>query len=238
MTDLGTVLTAIVTPFDEQRQGRRGVVRRADAPSRRQRLRRVRRLRHDRRGLDADRRGAARPDRAGASRERPPGVRSSPATGTNDTAPRRAPDRTRDRARASTRCCRSPPTTTAPAGSACTRHYEAVARGHRQADPALQHPGAHRHRTCRPTCSPSSRRSSGIEGVKQANAGELQPIDGPRALRRRRRPRSRARSTWAAPAGSSSPATSSATRCAGWSTSPSTAPRSTRRCRTSTRRCS
>ena len=50
--------------------------------------------------------------------------------------------------------------------------------------------------------------------------------------------RSRARSTSAAPAASSSPATSSATRCAAWSTSPSTARRSTRRCATSTRRCS
>ena len=58
-----------------------------------------------------------------------------------------------------------------------------------------------------------------------------------RAGRLRRQRRHLARTLdWAAPAASASPATSSGPRCAGWSTSPSAAPRSTRRCRTSTRR--
>ena len=79
MADLGTVITAIVTPFDERAARRRGRVRLADAPPRGERLRRLRRRRHDRRGLDADRRGAARARRAGACANAPTASRSSPA---------------------------------------------------------------------------------------------------------------------------------------------------------------
>ena len=56
MTELGVLLTAIVTPFDEQLRVDEDAVRLADASSRGQRLRRLRRLRHDRGGLDAHRR--------------------------------------------------------------------------------------------------------------------------------------------------------------------------------------
>ena len=60
-----------------------------------------------------------------------------------------------------------------------------------------------------------------IDGVKQANADELQPIDGLDAVRRRRRDvRAHARHGRRG-RDLSSPATSSATRCGGWSTSPS-----------------
>ncbi len=77
-----------------------------------------------------------------------------------------------------------------------------------------------------------------IEAVKQANADELAQIDGLAAVRRRRQlVRAHARHRRGGRR-SALPVTSSASRCAGWSTSPSTAPRSTPRCRTSTGRCS
>ena len=98
MTDLGAVLTAIVTPFDERNRRQRGVVRGADAPPRRERLGRLRRRRHDRRGLDADRRGAARPDRA-RGRRAPAGQVDRRRHRHQRHAPRGAPDRTRHRAR-------------------------------------------------------------------------------------------------------------------------------------------
>ena len=67
----------------------------------------------------------------------------------------------------------------------------------------------------------------GIEAVKQANADELAADRRARPLRRQRRhPRARC-SDMGGAGGISSPPTSSATRCAAWSTSPSTARRST-----------
>ena len=50
--------------------------------------------------------------------------------------------------------------------------------GHRQADRCSTTSPRARRRTCRPTCSPSSRRSTASTGVKQANDDELAPIDG------------------------------------------------------------
>ena len=76
-----------------------------------------------------------------------------------------------------------------------------------------------------------------VTAVKQANADELMLIDGLDVYAGDDGTFAKT-STWAAPAGSSSPATSSATRCTAWSTSPSGGPRSTPRCRTSTGRCS
>ena len=72
-----------------------------------------------------------------------------------------------------------------------------------------------------------------IDGVKQANDDELQPIDGLDVYAGNDGTLARALDL-GGPAGSSWPATSWATRCAAWSTSPRTGPRSTRRCGTST----
>src|ERR1039458_6875583 len=96
-----------------------------------------------------------------------------------------------------------------------------------------------------------------IDFVKQSNQANLAPVDGlriyagdatrfggaPARVAARRISAGatrclRARSTWGRPAGSSSQAIWSARRCTGWSRSRRTGPRSTRRCRTSTRRCS
>ena len=91
-----------------------------------------------------------------------------------------------------------------------------------------------RRSTSPTTCWPSSRRSSTSTASSRPTTTNLAPGRRPRALRRQRRharPRARPRRRRAA---SSSPATWSATRCAAWSTSPTSAPRSTRACRTST----
>ncbi len=77
-----------------------------------------------------------------------------------------------------------------------------------------------------------------IDYVKQSNEANLAPVDGLRIYAGERRRYSRVRSTWGRPAGFSSPAISSVRRCTGWSMSRRTGRRSTRRCRTSTRRCS
>ena len=90
--------------------------------------------------------------------------------------------------------------------------------GHRQTDRCSTTSPAAPAPTCPPTCSPSSRRSSASTpssrptrtSCSRSTVSTCTPATTAR---------SRARSTWAAPAGSSSPATSSATRCAGWSTS-------------------
>ena len=187
-----------------------------------QRLGRLRRLRHDRRGLDADRRGAARRWSSWRSRERPRRRTIIAGTGSNDTPPRGPPDRARRPSSASTRCCRSRPTTTARAARGIIAPLRGGRRRHRQADRALQHPAAHRHQhAARP-----ARRARADRRHRRRQAGQRRRARADRRarrLRRRRRPASRARSTSAAPAGSASPATSSATRCAGWSTSPSAA---------------
>ena len=58
------------------------------------------------------------------------------------------------------------------------RHYEAVARRHRQTDDPLQHPRPHRHQHAARPARGAGRRSPAYRGVKQANAAELQLIDG------------------------------------------------------------
>ena len=77
-----------------------------------------------------------------------------------------------------------------------------------------------------------------IAAVKQANPASLALVDGLELLRRRRRQPRCARSTWAAPAGSASRATSSATACGRWSTSRRAAARSTPSCSRCSRRSS
>ena len=72
-----------------------------------------------------------------------------------------------------------------------------------------------------------------IVGVKQANPDNLAKIDGLQIYAGNDDLLADVLD-WASRAGSSSRATSSARRCAGWSTSPSTAARSTPACRTST----
>ena len=70
----------------------------------------------------------------------------------------------------------------------------------------------------------AARRARADRGHRGRQAGQRRRAAADRRPRRSTPAttrRSRARWTWAAPAASSSPATSSATRCAGWSTSPS-----------------
>ena len=116
------------------------------------------------------------------------------------------------------------------------RHYEAVAAATDKPTLLYNIPG----RTATnmpPDLLAELAQIEGIVGVKQANAAELLRSTASSCMRETT-PRSRARWTWGARGGSSSRVTSSATRCAAWWTSPSAALRSTRRCATSTRRCS
>ena len=168
--------------------------------------------------------------------ERPPGKTIVAGTGTNDT--REAVFLTeRATALGVDATLVVTPYYNKPSRLGIKRHYEAVAKATDKPMLLYNIPG----RTATnmpPDLLAELAQIEGIDGVKQANADELQPIDGTRPVRRATTRRSRARWTSAAPAASSWPATSSATRCAGWSTSPSTARRSTPRCATSTRRCS
>ena len=211
----------------------RGGVRRPDAPPRRARLGRLRRLRHHRRGLHADRRGAPARHRAGGPgapprqhHRRRDRFQQHPARG----APDRAGDRARRRCGAERHPVLQPPQP--------SRHPGALRRGlpsHRQADRALQRPVPGGHR---PAQRPA-RRAGPARPRRVHQAGEQRepgPRRRPRSVRGQRRRVPRTPSSSADAAASWSPATSWASRCAGWSTSPSTGPRSTPRCATCTRR--
>ena len=151
--------------------------------------------------VDAHRRRAARPDRAGRAPSARPGKTIIAGTGTNDT--RQAVYLT-ERATA----------LGVDAMLSVTPYYNRPSRARAHA-PLRSGRGARpTSRSCS-TTSPSRTGTNmppellaelaqieGIEGVKQANAAELQLIDGLDAVRRRRRARSRARSTSAARAGS------------------------------------
>ena len=92
-------------------------------------------------------------------------------------APRRPPDRARHRARRRRRPERHPVLQQAqPAGD--RRALLGGRQGHRQADHPLQHPVARRRRHARTTCSPSWPSSSTSTYVKQANNDNLAPVDG------------------------------------------------------------
>ena len=114
------------------------------------------------------------------------------------------------------------------------RHFEEVARAHGPADRPLQHPQPDRHRHAQR----AARRARPDRPCRGGQAGQQRQPGA------RRRPRSYAGnddiladgSSSAAPAGSASRVTSSARRCARWSTSPIAGGRSTHRSRTSTRR--
>ncbi len=127
---------------------------------------------------------------------------------------------------APTRCCHVNPYYNRPEPARNRPPLRGGLPRHRPADPALQHPAADR------------------VGHAQRPAGRARParqhLRGQAGQRRRTWPRSTAFrstpatttcsptcSTSASPAGSSSPATCSARRCTGWSTSPTTGARST-----------
>ena len=163
---LGTILTAIVTPFDAEGKVNEESFVALMAPPRRERLGRVRRGRHDRRGLDADRRGAARADRAGRA-ERPAGKTIIAGTGTNDTRhavhlTERATELGADAMLSVTPYYNrpSPPRSQAPLRS--------DREGDRQTDPALQHPGR-TGTNMPPDLLAELAQIDGIAGVKQSN---------------------------------------------------------------------
>ena len=157
--------------------------------------------------------------------ERPAGKSIIAGTGTNDTAPGGAPDRTRDRT-GGRRGAVGDALLQPPQPARAAAPLRSGRGGDRQTDDPLQHPRADRHqhaarpargagrrsRASRPSSRPTPRSCS------RSTASTCTPAT---------MARSRGRSTWAAPAGSWWPATSSATRCAGWSTSPRSAPTST-----------
>ncbi len=98
-----------------------------------------------------------------------------------------------------------------PNGAGILAHFEAVADGRRHCRCPLQHPlaGGDQHR--RPTCSPSWREIDNVVAVKQANDDELGPIEGLDVLAGNDDVFLRSAGVSAAPAGSSSPRTWSAT---------------------------
>jgi 4-hydroxy-tetrahydrodipicolinate synthase len=165
--------------------------------------------------------------------ERPPGKTIVAGTGTNDT--RQAVHLTERATELGVDATLSvTPYYNRPSPLGLRRHYEAVAAA-TDKPVLLYNVPARTGTNMPPELLGELAQIDGIEGVKQANAAELQPIDG---LALYATARLRARSTWAAPAGSPSRVTSSATRCAGWSMSPSVVRRSTPPCATSMRRCS
>ena len=158
-------------PVRRRAARRRGRVRRAHAPPRGPRLRRLVVCGTTGEAATLDDEEHLRLIELAVERAARPLHGRSPASGSNDT--RHAVQLTErgDRARRRRAALRQP--VLQPAEPARARAPLRGGRaGHRPADPALQHPAAHRRRTCPTTCSPSSRRSSTSSGVKQANAGE------------------------------------------------------------------
>ena len=195
-------------------------------------------LRHDRRGVDA------RPTRSTCALIE---LAVAELRGRRDDrrrrrlqrhAPRGPPDRARDRARRRRAAARhallQPPE---PA-----RDRRATSRRARRPPTSRSCSTTSRSRTGRDMpnelLAELAQQIDNVVAVKQANADSLAPIDGLDALRRRRRRR------FCDDAGdgrrrrhAASPATSSATRCAAWSTSPSSRARDRRRpARRATRR--
>ena len=111
------------------------------------------------------------------------------------------------------------------------------ARGRGHAGGPLQHPRPHRgQHGARPArrAGPDRRRSSASSRPTPPSCSRSTGSRSSPATTTSTAPAS----TWAAPAGSASPRTSSGPRCAACTTSRTRARRSTRRCATSTRRCS
>ena len=201
-------------------QRRRAGVRRPHAPPRRPRLGRLRRLRHDRRGLDAERRGAPARRRAGRAQNRPEGTSIIAGAGLQRHAPRGPPDRARDRARRRRRPQRHAVLQQAqPARD--RRALRGGRPGHRQADHPLQHPVARRHRRPqRPAGRAGADRRTSTTSSRPTTT-TWRPIDGLGIYAGNDDVLAAHARASAAAAASASPATSSATRCAAWSTSPS-----------------
>jgi 4-hydroxy-tetrahydrodipicolinate synthase len=167
--------------------------------------------------------------------ERPPGKTIIAGTGTNDT---RQAVHLSERATALgvDAVLSVTPYYNKPSRLGLRRHYEAVAAASDKPTLLYNIPG--RTATNMPAdLLAELAQIDGIEGVKQANAEELHPIDGLALYAGDDGTFARTLDMGGAE-GSSSPATSWATRCAAWSMNPSAGRRSTRRSGTCMRRCS
>ena len=228
-------MTAIVTPFDDD-----GSVDEEAFVALMHHLAEhgsdgVRRLRHDRRGRDADRRRAPAASSSSPSQERPTGTTIIAGTGSNDTrhavqlterATALGADATLGHAR----------TTTSPTAAGSWRHYEAVARATDKPILLYNIPG----RTALDMPQRPARRARADRRHRRRQAGQRRRPRAdrrPRALRRQRRHARATRSTWAAPGGilvASHVVGDEMRRMVDEPEQP--APRSTPRCATSTRR--
>ena len=174
---LGSILTAIITPFDADLRVDEEAFVAPHAPPRRQRLRRIRRLRDDRRGRDARRRRAPAASSSWPSRERPTGATIVAGVGSNDT--RHAVHLTeRACALGADALLSVNPYYNRPNRRGILAHYREVVRADRPPDP-------------RSTTSPQRTGSDmpndllaelaqldHIGGVKQANNDNLALVDG------------------------------------------------------------
>ena len=197
---LGTILTAIVTPFDADGRFDEEAFVALHRHVVRARLRRRRGLRHDGRGVDARRRGAPARRRAGGRRRSRTGRPSSPARAR--TTPRHAVEMT-ERATAlgvDADPRRSRRTTTSPRAAGSSRTTEAVAAATDKPIVLYNIPAAHGARHAeRP-----ARRARADRRHRGGQAGQpRQPRAGRRArhLRGQRRHARRRRSTSARPGG-------------------------------------
>ena len=176
-------------------------------------LRWGRRRRHDRRGADAERRGAPADHRA--RRGRPAGGQHGGRRHrVQRHAPRGAPHRSARRSSASTAILSVTPYYNRPTPRGHPGPLRGGRQGDRPADRPLQHPVAdgHRHaqRPARRARAARRRRAR----VKQANNDNLALVDGLELYAGNDEMRAPARWTWAAPAASASPATCSGRCCA------------------------
>ena len=181
-----------------RRRRRRGGVRRPAAPPGRPRLGRLRRLRHDRRGGDADRRRAPARSSSWPSRERPAGLHDHRRHRLQRHPPRRPPDRARDRRSASTRCCRVTPYYNRPNRRGIVAHYGEVARATDKPVVLYNIPLAHGARHAQRPAGRAGADRAASTASSRPTTTNLAPIDGLEPLRRQRRHPRRARSTSAA----------------------------------------
>ncbi len=234
MLDLGKMLTAIVTPFDAQGDVDEGAF--------------VALMAHLAEnssdgfvvaGTTGEASTLTDEEQLGliglAVAERPQGTTIVAGTGTNDTRhavalTERATELGADAILSIT------PYYNRPSPLGLKRHYAEIAKATDKPILLYNHPGR-TGTNIPPELLSELAQIDGIEGVKQANPAELQPIDGLEIYAGDDATFARTLDI-GAPAGSSSRAISSGASSGGWSTSPSVAPRSTSRCATCTRRCS
>ena len=152
--NLGAILTAMVTPFDADGRVDEDAAVRLDAPPGRSRLRRPRRLRHDRRGVDARRRGAPRDDPPRGRGDEASGCTIVAGVGSNDT--RHAVYLTERATELGADALLSVnPYYNRPSRRGIVRHYEEVSRA-TDLPIVLYNIPQRTGRTCPMTCSPSS----------------------------------------------------------------------------------